>query len=279
MRTIVTTSHLTYTYPRADQPALDDVSLELPAGQWTAIIGHNGSGKSTLARLIDGLIAPTSGSLTVAGMPLDDQHVVAIRQRIGFVFQNPDNQFIGTTVGEDVAFGLENHQVPRQEMKEIVEHSLDLVGMSRMVNAQPASLSGGQKQRVALAGVLAMEPDLLILDEATSMLDPAGREQINRLLIKLQRERQMTILSITHDALETLAADNVVVINDGQLVKQGSTEAVLSDTAGLQKLGLQAPYAGRLKQALIQRGIAVPATVNNGQRMVEWLCQQLASHK
>ncbi|WP_295746606.1 energy-coupling factor transporter ATPase [uncultured Limosilactobacillus sp.] len=275
MAAIVTTKDLTYRYTAEGQAALDRVSLTIPAGQWTAIIGHNGSGKSTLARLIDGLLAPTAGSLTVAGMPMDDDHVVAIRHRIGYVFQNPDNQFIGTTVGEDVAFGLENHQVPREKMQDLVEQSLDLVGMSQLIDAQPASLSGGQKQRVALAGVLAMEPDILILDEATSMLDPAGREQIDRLLVKLQRERQMTIISITHDAMETLAADSIIIINDGHLVKLGPADQVLSDAAGLLRLGLAAPFAGRLKLALEKRGIAVPTRVTDGQRMVEWLCSQL----
>lgn len=276
MAAIVTTKDLTYRYTAEGQAALDKVSLTIPAGQWTAIIGHNGSGKSTLARLIDGLLEPTAGSLTVAGMPMDEEHVVAIRHRIGYVFQNPDNQFIGTTVGEDVAFGLENHQVPRERMQELVEQSLDLVGMSQLIDEQPASLSGGQKQRVALAGVLAMEPDILILDEATSMLDPAGREQIDRLLVKLQRERQMTIISITHDAMETLAADSIIIINDGHLVKQGPADEVLSDAAGLQQLGLAAPFAGRLKLALEKRGIKVPAKVTDGQGMVKWLCSQLA---
>ncbi|WP_102280654.1 energy-coupling factor transporter ATPase [[Lactobacillus] timonensis] len=276
MAAIVTTKDLTYRYTTDGKAALDKVSLTIPAGQWTAIIGHNGSGKSTLARLIDGLLAPTTGSLTVAGMPMDDEHVVAIRHRIGYVFQNPDNQFIGTTVGEDVAFGLENHQVPREKMQEIVEQSLDLVGMSQMIDEQPASLSGGQKQRVALAGVLAMEPDILILDEATSMLDPAGREQIDRLLLKLQRERQMTIISITHDVVETLAADSIIIINDGHLVKQGPADEVLSDAVGLLQLGLAAPFVGRLRLALEKRGIKVPAKVTDGQRMVEWLCAQLS---
>ncbi len=276
MAPIVTTTDLTFRYSDKGKPALDHVNLAIPASQWTAIIGHNGSGKSTLARLIDGLLAPTAGSLTVAGMPMDEQHVVAIRHRIGFVFQNPDNQFIGTTVGEDVAFGMENHQVPRPEMLERVENSLDLVGMTQLAEAQPASLSGGQKQRVAIAGALAMDPDILILDEATSMLDPAGREQINRLLLKLQRERRMTIISITHDVLETMAADSVIILSDGHLVKQGATEEILSDPAGLERLGLQAPFAGRLKLALEQRGIQLPAATTDTQRMVEWLCQQLS---
>lgn len=276
MAAIVTTKDLTYRYTAEGQAALDKVSLTIPAGQLTAIIGHNGSGKSTLARLIDGLLVPTAGSLTVAGMPMDNEHVVAIRHRIGYVFQNPDNQFIGTTVGEDVAFGLENHQVPRERMQELVEQSLDLVGMSQLIDEQPASLSGGQKQRVALAGVLAMEPDILILDEATSMLDPAGREQIDRLLVKLQRERQMTIISITHDAMETLVADSIIIINNGHLVKQGPADEVLSDAAGLQQLGLAAPFAGRLKLALEKRGIKVPAKVTDGQGMLKWLCSQLA---
>lgn len=276
MAPIVTTTDLTFRYSDKGKPALDHVNLAIPASQWTAIIGHNGSGKSTLARLIDGLLAPTAGSLTVAGMPMDEQHVVAIRHRIGFVFQNPDNQFIGTTVGEDVAFGMENHQVPRPEMLERVENSLDLVGMTQLAEAQPASLSGGQKQRVAIAGVLAMDPDILILDEAISMLDPAGREQINRLLFKLQRERRMTIISITHDVLETMAADSVIILSDGHLVKQGATEEILSDPAGLERLGLQAPFAGRLKLALEQRGIQLPAATTDTQRMVEWLCQQLS---
>lgn len=279
MAPIVETKDLTYRYTKDGKSALDNINLSISAGQWTAIIGHNGSGKSTLARLIDGLIVPTSGSLMVAGMPMDEKHVVAIRHRIGYVFQNPDNQFIGTTVGEDVAFGLENHQVPRQEMQTIVENSLDMVGMSRMINEQPASLSGGQKQRVAIAGVLAMQPDILILDEATSMLDPAGREQIDRLLLKLQRERQITIISITHDALETLAADSVIIINDGRVVKQGRTEQVLSDVRGLQQLGIQAPFTGRLRLALEKRGVEIPADIRDGQRMVKWLCTQLALTK
>lgn len=276
MAAIVTTKDLTYRYSNQGKSALDHVSLTIPAGQWTAIIGHNGSGKSTFARLIDGLLAPTSGTLTVAGMPMDEAHVVAIRHRIGFVFQNPDNQFIGTTVGEDVAFGMENHQVPRDEMIERVEYSLDLVGMAQLADAQPASLSGGQKQRVAIAGALAMDPDLLILDEATSMLDPAGREQINRLLLKLQRERRMTIISITHDVLETMNADSVIILSDGQVVDQGPTEKILSDPAGLERLGLQAPFTGRLKLALEKRSIQLPAETTDTQRMVEWLCQRLS---
>lgn len=276
MQALIKAKDITFQYPGSDEPAVKNISFDIPANQWTALIGHNGSGKSTLARLIDGLLDLQHGSIVIDGLSLNLQNLPAIRQKIGFVFQNPDNQFVGTTVGEDVAFGLENRQVPRSEMKERVADSLKSVGMLAFVDEQPANLSGGQKQRVALAGVLAMEPQIVILDEATSMLDPEGRHQIDQLLTKLQQERELTILAITHDPYEAALADNVIMINDGELVEQGTSDQVLSQPDKLAQCHLESPFVYRLKQSLIDQGIEVPANIDNNRRMVDWLCQQLS---
>lgn len=276
MRALIKAKDITFQYPGSDEFAVKNISFDIPANQWTALIGHNGSGKSTIAHLIDGLLDLQHGSIVIDGLSLNLQNLPAIRQKIGFVFQNPDNQFVGTTVGEDVAFGLENRRVPRSEMKKRVADSLRSVDMLDFVDEQPANLSGGQKQRVALAGVLAMEPEIVILDEATSMLDPEGRQQIDQLLTKLQKERQLTILAITHDPYEAALAENVIMINDGQLVEQGTSKQVLSQPDKLAQCHLEAPFVYRLKQSLIDQGIEVPANIDNNRRMVDWLCQQLS---
>lgn len=276
MDPLISVQDVTFQYSSSNEPAVKGISFDVMRGHWTALIGHNGSGKSTIARLIDGLLILQEGSIVIDGLTLDQRNLSRIRPKIGFVFQNPDNQFVGTTVGEDVAFGLENRQVARNEMKTRVRDALKAVGMLDFINEQPANLSGGQKQRVALAGVLAMRPEIVILDEATSMLDPDGRHQIDQLLIKLQRQQKLTILAITHDPYEASLADRAVVIDDGRLVAQGLAKQILSQTDMLSHCHLEAPFVYRLQDKLVEQGVKVPNNIDTSKRMVDWLCQQLS---
>ncbi|WP_288718690.1 energy-coupling factor transporter ATPase [uncultured Limosilactobacillus sp.] len=269
--------HLSFKYPDRTQAALNDVTLQLPMKKWTAVIGHNGSGKSTLARLIDGLLIPSSGTIKIDELLVDEKNLQQLRQQIGLVFQNPDNQFVGTTVADDVAFGLENHQIPHDQMQARIDESLKAVGMQDFADSEPAMLSGGQKQRVALAGILAIGPRVIILDEATSMLDPKGRHDLLKLLKKLIAERDMTVISITHDPVELSLSDYVVVLDHGKVAMQGETATLLQDPAKLADLHLALPFAQQLQLLLKKRGINVPAQYLDSERMVEWLCQQLNS--
>lgn len=269
--------HLSFKYPDRTQAALNDVTLQLPMKKWTAVIGHNGSGKSTLARLIDGLLIPSSGMIKIDELLVDEKNLQQLRQQIGLVFQNPDNQFVGTTVADDVAFGLENHQIPHDQMQARIDESLKAVGMQDIADSEPAMLSGGQKQRVALAGILAIGPRVIILDEATSMLDPKGRHDLLKLLKKLIAERDMTVISITHDPVELSLSDYTVVLDHGKVAMQGETTTLLQDPAKLADLHLALPFAQQLQLLLKKRGINVPAQYLDSERMVEWLCQQLNS--
>lgn len=269
--------HLSFKYPDRTQAALNDVTLQLPMKKWTAVIGHNGSGKSTLARLIDGLLIPSSGMIKIDELLVDEKNLQQLRQQIGLVFQNPDNQFVGTTVADDVAFGLENHQIPHDQMQARIDESLKAVGMQDFADSEPAMLSGGQKQRVALAGILAIGPRVIILDEATSMLDPKGRHDLLKLLKKLIAERDMTVISITHDPVELSLSDYTVVLDHGKVAMQGETTTLLQDPAKLADLHLALPFAQQLQLLLKKRGINVPAQYLDSERMVEWLCQQLNS--
>lgn len=271
----VTLTNVQFQYPNADRLILDDVSLRFKAGEWTTIIGHNGSGKSTLARLIDGLLVPKQGQITVCGLPVTEENMAQVHQRVGIVFQNPDNQFVGATVADDVAFGLENRQVPPAEMSPRIRQALTAVGMEKLADAEPAMLSGGQKQRVAIAGILALKPSVIILDEATSMLDPAGRQLILDLLQRLRSQQHYTIISITHDPFEMAIADRVMVLDGGQVIRQGETATVLQDVDLLRHIGVGVPVGQALRQALVDRGVAVPAQYFTEKEMVEWLCQQL----
>ncbi|WP_412988443.1 energy-coupling factor ABC transporter ATP-binding protein [Pediococcus siamensis] len=275
MNEVIKVSHLTYTYPQNKQNALSDVSFSITNGSWVAIVGHNGSGKSTLARALDGLIDFKEGTIWVDGIQLTPENVWQVRSRIGMIFQNPDNQFVGATVEDDVAFGLENLAVPHQEMKERVNHALAQVQMTEFRHKQPDQLSGGQKQRVALAGVIAMQPKVIILDEATSMLDPIGRREILGVIKRLKQRLGITVLSITHEMDETIGADKVIVLNDGHIVETGAPETVYTNSELLLKLGLDVPYPERLKKALQQRGIQVPSTYFDEKGLVAWLCQSL----
>ena len=269
--------HLSFKYPDHAQPALDDVSMQLPMKKWTAVIGHNGSGKSTLARLIDGLLIPSSGTITIDDLPVDEAYLQQLRQQIGLVFQNPDNQFVGTTVADDVAFGLENHQVPHDQMQQRIDEALKAVGMQDFADSEPSLLSGGQKQRVALAGILAIGPRVIILDEATSMLDPKGRHELLTLLKQLIIQHDMTVISITHDPVELSMSDYAVVLDHGKVAMQGATAELLKEPAKLAQMHLALPFAQRLQLQLKERGISVPTQYLDSERMVEWLCQQLNS--
>ncbi|AMV63715.1 ATPase component of general energizing module of ECF transporter [Pediococcus damnosus] len=275
MNEMIKVSHLTYAYTQNSQPALDDVSFTISSGDWVAIVGHNGSGKSTLAQALDGLIDFKLGNIWVDGTKLTEQSVWTVRSNIGMIFQNPDNQFVGATVEDDVAFGLENMAVPHDEMQARVDEALSEVHMSDFRRKQPEQLSGGQKQRVALAGVIAMQPKIIILDEATSMLDPVGRREILGVIRKLKKRLGITVLSITHEIDETTDADKIIVLNDGKIVSTGAPETIYSHSGLLLKLGLDVPYSQRLKRELTQRHIKTPETYFDEEGMVDWLWQSL----
>jgi len=264
-------SQLKFSYDQI-LDVVKDVSFRVEAGSYTTLIGHNGSGKSTIAKLLIGLLDKNSGSIKIEGEELTQETVPLIRRKIGIVFQNPDNQFIGATVQDDIAFGLENHQIESSKMNEIINTYAAQVGMSEYLNHEPTRLSGGQKQRVAIAGVLAMKPDILILDEATSMLDPEGKEDINALVQKLHEENNMTILSITHDVEEVLKSDHVIVMYDGKIVKDGMPKDVMVNEEELIQLKLDAPYSVKLAHALKRHGIKITHPTDM-ERMVAELCQ------
>ncbi|KRM28903.1 energy-coupling factor transporter ATPase [Limosilactobacillus panis] len=267
---------ITYTYPGAATPALDGLNLTIPRNQWTTLIGRNGSGKSTIARLIDGLLVPSQGSIMVNGLAVTEENLGKLHQQVGIVFQNPENQFVGATVADDIAFGLENLQVPREKMAPLIKRSLERVGMTTLADAEPGMLSGGQKQRVAIAGILALEPEIIILDEATSMLDPAGRQTILDLINKLRRDGGLTIISITHDPVEMEMADQIVVVGDHHVIENGPAAEILQKTTLLRKLGVGIPTGQRLRDLLVARGVTVPEQYFTEDEMVKWLWQQLS---
>lgn len=265
--------NLNFSYDQT-QDVVKDVSFVVKKGSYTTLIGHNGSGKSTIAKLIIGLLEKEKGSILIDGEELSLETIEGIRRKIGIVFQNPDNQFIGATVRDDIAFGLENHQVAPSEMDEIIENYAKEVGMSEYLDHEPTRLSGGQKQRVAIAGILSMKPEILILDEATSMLDPEGKEDINNLGKQLHKENNMTILSITHDVEEVLKSDHVIVMYEGRIVKDGTPSEVMKNEEELVRLKLAAPYSVRLANELKKLGIPVEQAWDM-EGMVDELCQLL----
>lgn len=277
MDNIINVKNLTYKYANGgEKKALDNVSLSIKRGTWTSIVGHNGSGKSTLARSIDGLMTFSDGAITVDGITLSDDTVWDVRKRIGMIFQNPDNQFVGATVEDDVAFGLENLGVETAQMHSIVADVLEKVRMTDFKERQPDQLSGGQKQRVAIAGVLASKPKIIILDEATSMLDPQGRHEIIELINEIHRENNLTVLSITHDVSEAMLSDHVVVINDGKVVETGAPKDVFKDNEMLKITGLEQPFSAQLFDDLKQKGVFLPEELKmNEKGLEEWLWQSL----
>ena len=258
MKSIIDVKNLSFRYKESQEYYdVKDITFHVKRGEWLSIVGHNGSGKSTTVRLIDGLLEAESGEIVIDGQRLTEENVWNIRRQIGMVFQNPDNQFVGATVEDDVAFGLENQGLSRQEMKKRVEESLDLVGMLDFKKREPARLSGGQKQRVAIAGVVALRPAILILDEATSMLDPEGRRELIETVKGIRKDYDMTVISITHDLEEVAMSDRVLVMKKGSIESTSSPRELFSRN-DLDQIGLDDPFANQLKHSLSQNGYDLP---------------------
>ena len=263
MAEIIRTENLQYAYP-ADEGAepvlaLKGVDLTIEQGSFVVVLGHNGSGKSTLAKTLNGVLLPCGGHVYVEGMDTLDEHLLlAIRRTVGMVFQNPDNQIVATVVEEDVAFALENLGVPQEEMRRRVDDSMKMAGIYEYRERAPHNLSGGQKQRVAIAGVVAMRPDCLILDEATAMLDPRGREQVMQTIHYLNRNMGITVVSITHYMEEAAQADRVLVMSKGHVVMEGTPKEVFSQTEKVRSLHLDVPQAAELRDELVKAGIPMP---------------------
>lgn len=250
----VEVSHLSFSYD-GQNDVIKDVSFEIPKGSYTTIVGHNGSGKSTIAKLLIGLLKAKSGEIKILGNTLNEENVYSLRNHVGIVFQNPDNQFIGSTVADDIAFGLENHCVPQEQMQAIIEDVAARVNMSDFLDSEPTKLSGGQKQRVAIAGILAIAPDIIIFDESTSMLDPQGKASINEQIQKLHDERNITILSITHDMEEVAQSEYVIVLKDGKVEMQGTPKQIFEHKGKLKEMKLELPFALSFSERLKNEGI------------------------
>ena len=258
MKSIIDVKNLSFRYKESQEYYdVKDITFHVKRGEWLSIVGHNGSGKSTTVRLIDGLLEAESGEIVIDGQRLTEENVWNIRRQIGMVFQNPDNQFVGATVEDDVAFGLENQGLSRQEMKKRVEEALALVGMLDFKKREPARLSGGQKQRVAIAGVVALRPAILILDEATSMLDPEGRRELIETVKGIRKNYDMTVISITHDLEEVAMSDRVLVMKKGSIESTSSPRELFSRN-DLDQIGLDDPFANQLKHSLSQNGYDLP---------------------
>ncbi|EPM5835370.1 energy-coupling factor ABC transporter ATP-binding protein [Listeria monocytogenes] len=253
--------HVFYKYEDTEKYAVKDVSISAQKGEWVALVGHNGSGKSTIAKLLNGLLFPEDGLIKIGHFVLSEKNIWEIRRQVGMVFQNPDNQFVGATVQDDVAFGLENHVVPHDTMVERVESALNEVGMQSYALHEPARLSGGQKQRVAIAGVLALQPDVIILDEATSMLDPRGRAEVMETIRIMREQEDITVISITHDLDEVLFADRVIVMNKGEIHSEGTPKEIFQQADAMREIGLGVPFIIELQEKLVAGGFETGSTV------------------
>ncbi len=276
MTNIIEVKNLKYKYNQEDERyTLNDVSFHVKQGEWLSIIGHNGSGKSTTVRLIDGLLEAESGDIYIDGDALTIDNVWDKRRLIGMVFQNPDNQFVGATVEDDVAFGLENQGIPLEEMRSRVDEALELVGMTDFKTREPARLSGGQKQRVAIAGVVALRPKIIILDEATSMLDPEGRLDLIKIVREIKDRHGMTVISITHDLDEVALSDRVIVMKNGQ-VESISTPNELFMREDLVDLDLDRPFTTELASSLRQTGLDLPLRYFTEEELEETLWELIS---
>lgn len=272
MNEILSLRDVTYSYTPEEpetRKALDQISFSVNDGEWIAIVGHNGSGKSTMAKLMNGLLFPQGGEVRVLGETLNEENLWDIRSQMGMVFQNPDNQFVGATVQDDVAFALENNGIPFEDMVVRVHESLSQVKMEKFLNSEPHHLSGGQKQRVAIAGALALKPRILILDEATSMLDPQGREEVLSTVHRLREETHLTVLSITHDLEEALLADRILVMNAGCKYAEGTPAEIFSRGEELVALGLDLPFALKMSNLLLTNGVSLKDTHMSEQELVK----------
>lgn len=276
MNPAIEVSNLSFSYTEEGN-TIQDVSFSIPKGSYTTIIGHNGSGKSTIAKLIIGLLKAQSGTIRILGTELTPETVYDLRSHVGIVFQNPDNQFIGSTVADDIAFGLENHCVPQEDMQALIEKSAASVGMSDFLQAEPTHLSGGQKQRVAIAGILAMTPDIIIFDESTSMLDPQGKASINAQIKRLHDEKNITILSITHDMEEVAQSQHVIVLNHGVVEMEGTPKEVFAQEAILKKMQLDIPFALKFSKAMQKEGFSSIHALTLDE-VVNQLCQLKSKH-
>lgn len=275
MNKILEVENLTFKYEEDQEaPTLDGVSFAVQAGEWVSIIGQNGSGKSTTARAIDGLLENVSGNIKIDGQILSSENVWALRQKIGMIFQNPDNQFVGATVEDDVAFGMENQGIPREEMILRVDQALKQVNMLEFKGKEPARLSGGQKQRVAIAGIIALRPEIIILDEATSMLDPTGRAEIMRVIREIKAEYNLTVLSITHDLDEATLSDRVLVMRAGKIIKSAKPEELFGSGEDMINIGLDMPFTSNLAEDL-RADFNLPEKYLNEEELAELLAERL----
>lgn len=273
---MIKAENISFKYLRNEQitQVLSDFNLHIKDGEFVVIMGHNGSGKSTFAKLSNAILLPDEGDLLVDGMNTkDDANLWNIREKAGMIFQNPDNQIVATMVEEDVAFGPENLGVPSEEIRERVDRVLKIVNMDGYHKRPPHMLSGGQKQRIAIAGILAMSPDCIILDEPTAMLDPSGRQEVLDIIHKLNREEQMTVVLITHYMNEAIEADRVIVIDEGRIVLEGRPHEVFSEIDKMRAIGLDVPEVTKLAEALRASGISINENIITLEEMVESLCQ------
>ena len=287
MAAFIETEHLTFSYESEggrEEPALDGVSVSVQEGEYVAVLGHNGSGKSTLAKLLNMILLPDSGVIRISGRDITtadftEDDMFDVRRDVGMVFQNPDNQLVATIVEEDVAFGPENLGVPPDEIRRRVDDALQTVGMSEYARHAPHRLSGGQKQRVAIAGIIAMMPKCIIFDEATAMLDPAGRREVMATMDMLNREKHIAILNITHYMEEAVHADRIIVINDGRVYMEGTPAEIFSRVEDLHAIGLEAPQGTELLFALRKEGCALPDGCISDEACIEALCRLYEEHK
>ena len=276
---LIEIQNVSYAYEDAAAKALNNVSLTINDGELVAVVGHNGSGKSTLAKHLNALLLPTEGKVLVDGMDTaDEADTLSIRQRVGMVFQNPDNQLVTTIVEEDVAFGPENIGVPGNEIRARVDRALAAVGMEKYAHSAPNMLSGGQKQRIAIAGMLAMQPKVLVLDEATAMLDPKGRRDIIDLVTKLHKENGITVVMITQYMEEVIGADRVAVMSGGELILEGTPKEVFSQDELLHKHRLDVPVMQQLANRLNAHGANLPKCILSVEEMAQAICQSLSKN-
>lgn len=272
MKDLIQVQDVSFRYDADGPYRLKNINLNIKRGEWISIVGHNGSGKSTLAKHLNGLLTPVEGSVSVNGKTTDqEENLWEIRSQVGMVFQNPDNQFVGTTVKDDVAFGLENNGVPREEMIDRIEEALSRVQMTGYEQKEPHQLSGGQKQRVAIAGVLAQKPSVIVLDEATSMLDPKGRKEVHDTIRELNKKDGITVIAITHDLEEAIQSDRVIVMKTGEIVAEGSPREVFQLTDVLLDAGLELPFSLKIRELLAEKGIELPTATLTQTELVDAL--------
>ena len=289
-RIIIKTENLSFTYfdgdidqiKTSEIPALKSINLTIREGEYISVLGHNGSGKSTLAKLLNLILIPTSGKIYIDGKDVSDENltedeVFEVRKKIGMVFQNPDNQIVATVVEEDVAFGVENLGLPREQIRQRVVDALNVVGMQDYAHHAPHKLSGGQKQRVAIAGIIAMRPRVIIFDESTAMLDPIGRKAVIEIMEKLNRDENITVINITHYMEEAARADRVIVINDGEMVLDGTAKEVFAKVDLLHKIGLESPQSTELLKLLKDNGINVDMHVINEDECINSILKALGN--